>query len=78
MAINGLNALVGNINREGGIRRYADTPFPAQAETAWLSERHISELARAADAGRRPPGPLALRLQSSVYGSTYRSDPSFL
>lgn len=55
LAINGLNALAGNINREGGVRWYSDAPFRERADVEWLSERRISELAQATAAGHRRP-----------------------
>ncbi|MEP7153641.1 MAG: molybdopterin dinucleotide binding domain-containing protein, partial [Nitrospira sp.] len=55
LAINGLNALAGNINSEGGVRWYPDAPFHERAEVEWLSERGISELAQATAAGHQRP-----------------------
>jgi anaerobic selenocysteine-containing dehydrogenase len=48
-AIQGLNALVDNINRPGGIRWYTTVPGTADLNVPSLSERHFSELARASE-----------------------------
>lgn len=55
LAINGLNALAGNLNREGGVRWYPDAPFPERTDVEWLSERRINELAQASAVGRQRP-----------------------
>lgn len=54
-AIQGLNVLVGNINRPGGIRFYTPVPAASHADVRRLSERHISELARAVGDGHQRP-----------------------
>ncbi len=55
LAINGLNILAGNLNRQGGVRWYSDAPFRERTEVEWLSERRIGELARATAAGNQRP-----------------------
>lgn len=55
LAINGLNVLAGNINREGGVRWYSDAPFRERTDVEWLSERRIGELAQATAAGHHRP-----------------------
>ena len=52
VAIEGLNALVDNINRPGGIRWYATAPIATDLNVPWLSERHAGDLARASEGGR--------------------------
>jgi anaerobic selenocysteine-containing dehydrogenase len=55
MAIQGLNALAGNINRRGGVRFYQAIASDRHQDTPWLSERHIRELAQAAEDGQEKP-----------------------
>ncbi|ULA58705.1 MAG: 4Fe-4S Mo/W bis-MGD-type domain-containing protein [Nitrospira sp.] len=47
LAILGLNSIVGNINRPGGIRRYQSAGLATHPKVPWLSERRIKELAQA-------------------------------
>ncbi|MGC3974499.1 MAG: molybdopterin-dependent oxidoreductase [Nitrospira sp.] len=55
LAIHGLNALAGNINRAGGIRWYQSAALATHPEIPWLSERRIKELAEALEkTGQRP------------------------
>ncbi len=46
MAINGLNAITGNIGRAGGLRFHKPADFPADATVPWLTEQAIEVLAR--------------------------------
>jgi len=55
MAIQGLNVLMGTLNQPGGIRWYTPASLAGQSEASWLSERHIDELARAAEGDHQHP-----------------------
>lgn len=55
LAIHGLNALAGNINRAGGIRYYQAARLATHPEIPWLSERRITELTHTIEeTGQRP------------------------
>ncbi|HNA84793.1 MAG TPA: molybdopterin-dependent oxidoreductase [Nitrospira sp.] len=55
LAIHGLNALAGNINKAGGIRWYQSASLTLHPEIPWLSERRIKELAETIEkTGQRP------------------------
>ncbi len=53
VAVQGLNALVNNINRPGGIRWYATAPVVTDLNVPWLSDRDVGELARASEGSQR-------------------------
>jgi anaerobic selenocysteine-containing dehydrogenase len=54
MAINGLNAIAGNIGRAGGLRFYKSADFPMDATIPWLTERAMQEM------GGTPPSVILL------------------
>ncbi len=55
MAIHGLNAIAGNINRPGGIRSFQSAGLTPHLKIPWLSERRIKELAQTFDETNQHP-----------------------
>lgn len=55
MAVHGLNAIVGNINRPGGIRSYQAARLADHSHVLRLSERRVQELMQTIDETRQQP-----------------------